>query len=240
MTVEVPQYDGSGWSTIGLVRPRENTSTFLVELDESTVPLVEKFGLRIKWLGKHEIDQVALYKRRVVPFTSRALEPSEATQSTQSGLGMSMLSKLASCDSRCVELRPGQTLTLAFPFEEPSPGQVREIFFSSYGGYATLQAEQTAAVHTAVAITSCVPNPFAASTKLEVSLRGRTARLTVDIFDCAGRFVRRIFDGNAEQRDQTLQWDGRDEAGNTVRCGVYLCRTRFGKEEAAKKVVFIR
>lgn len=239
LVVEIAQEDRNGWTGILALTPRENMSSFLVELDESAIPLIEKYGLRIRWLGKHKLDQVALYKRRDVPFTYRVLEPTQALHA-RSGAQIHALAEVKDRDNRYVELRPDQTLSLGFPFEEPFPGQVRELFFSCYGGYNSLGAAATAPTLAPAVTTSCAPNPFAAGTKLEVSLKGHPAKLTVDIFDCAGRFVKRIFDADAEQGNQTLWWNGKDEAGNLVKSGVYLCRTNFGTEEVTTKLVFIR
>ena len=65
-------------------------------------------------------------------------------------------------------------------------------------------------------------------------------QLVVDIFDCGGRFITRVFDARVAGGTQMLSWDGRDGRGKVVKSGVYLCRTRFGKEEVTGKVVFIR
>jgi len=227
-----------GWVPVKIVAPRVNMSLTLIELEPTDIAMVEKYGVRVRWLGRHKVDQIALYKRRDVPFVYNVLAPAVATHSNQS----TVFERILEQDGRYVEIRPGEELTLGFPVQEsPSVQQKRTFLFSSYGGYASLKEDGTTGVRKpGVAITSCSPNPFGSDVRLEISLHGEVEQLIVDIFDCGGRFITRIFDARVAGGTQMLSWDGRDGRGNVVKSGVYLCRTRFGKEEVTGKVVFIR
>ena len=51
----------------------------------------------------------------------------------------------------------------------------------------------------------------------------RTSRAHLAVYDTMGRHVRTLFDG-AASGVQSVQWDGRDEAGTPVSAGVYFAR----------------
>jgi flagellar hook assembly protein FlgD len=49
---------------------------------------------------------------------------------------------------------------------------------------------------------------------------GEHARL--DIYDCGGRRVRRLIDGDLAPGDHEITWDGTDERGRRAPVGVYF------------------
>jgi subtilisin family serine protease len=71
-----------------------------------------------------------------------------------------------------------------------------------------------------------VPNPFNPSVRLSIELR-EPARLQANLFDAAGRHVRRLLDRRLPAGDHFLDWNGRDEAGRPVSSGTYLARLTF-------------
>jgi hypothetical protein len=75
-----------------------------------------------------------------------------------------------------------------------------------------------------------LPNPFllaqaggAAATTIHMILRGRSP-VHVEIFDAAGRRIRRLYDGPMDPDAASVAWDGKDDRGHAVRSGVYFCR----------------
>jgi len=80
------------------------------------------------------------------------------------------------------------------------------------------------------------PNPFAAGTVVTYHLE-RPARVRLDLFDAAGRHVRRLVDGAATTGLHTVPWDGRDTRGAEAAPGVYLAQlTADGQVETQKLV----
>jgi hypothetical protein len=60
----------------------------------------------------------------------------------------------------------------------------------------------------------------------------------IELFDVAGRHVRRLADGPAAPGRQVIVWDRRDERGYSVGLGIYLCRMDApGYTETRKLVV---
>ena len=84
-----------------------------------------------------------------------------------------------------------------------------------------------------------VPNPFNASTRLKAALP-RTEILRLEVYDILGQRVRTIANGKREAGFHTFVWDGRDDAGNKVGSGVYLCRLEAGDFVAVRKMLLLK
>jgi hypothetical protein len=83
------------------------------------------------------------------------------------------------------------------------------------------------------------PNPFRGATSIALSLpRGGPA--VVDIFDAAGRRVRRLFEGNLPGGTTTLGWDGADDSGLTLPGGAYFCRLESEGVVLTRKLIRAR
>ncbi len=82
------------------------------------------------------------------------------------------------------------------------------------------------------------PNPFAASTRIVFSLP-RSGRARLDVYDVAGRLVRRLFDGDAGAGATGVTWDGRDDRGARLGGGIYYARLATGDGSSALKVVML-
>jgi len=84
------------------------------------------------------------------------------------------------------------------------------------------------------------PNPFNPSTQIRFTLP-RAERVTLRIFDIAGRRVATLLDGaRREAGEQNLVWDGRDDAGQALPSGVYLYRLEAGAQRATRKLTLLK
>lgn len=83
------------------------------------------------------------------------------------------------------------------------------------------------------------PNPFNPATVLRFDLPTRQ-RAELVIYDFRGRRVRTLLDARLSAGEQTIRWDGRDEAGRSLPSGVYLARLRTDAASTARKVVLAR
>ena len=70
-----------------------------------------------------------------------------------------------------------------------------------------------------------VPTPSVSLPRVYLDLPSR-GRVQVEVFDVAGRRVRRLVDGFVESGTHVLVWDGRDDSGNTCGAGVFFVRAR--------------
>jgi hypothetical protein len=76
-------------------------------------------------------------------------------------------------------------------------------------------------------VTPSYPNPFNASTRMQVSLLKRSL-ISIDVFDCRGRRVRELVSGMLEPGEHLIEWDGKDDQGAIVASGVYYTRVFAG------------
>ncbi|MDZ7859464.1 MAG: T9SS type A sorting domain-containing protein [Candidatus Krumholzibacteriota bacterium] len=84
------------------------------------------------------------------------------------------------------------------------------------------------------------PNPFNPSTTIVYDLPER-GKVTLDIYDAAGRFVKCLVDrAQNGGSNKSVVWNGKDMAGNPVCSGVYFCRLRFGRKELSRKMILLK
>ena len=83
------------------------------------------------------------------------------------------------------------------------------------------------------------PNPFNPSTTIRWYLP-ENARARIEIYNVAGRIVRRLLDARCIAGISTVAWDGRDDAGREATSGVYFYRIVSGEFEQARKMVLLR
>ncbi len=82
-------------------------------------------------------------------------------------------------------------------------------------------------------------NPFRGALPLAVRA-APGAPVRVEVFDVAGRLVRRLFDGPAPAGELVLSWDGRDGGERGVAAGLYLVRAGTSAGAAVARVVRLR
>ncbi len=83
------------------------------------------------------------------------------------------------------------------------------------------------------------PNPFGASTSIELSVPGACAA-SVTIYDASGRRVRSLLSGPVARGAHRIAWDGADGAGRPLPPGVYFALARAGKLRVERKILLIR
>jgi len=84
-----------------------------------------------------------------------------------------------------------------------------------------------------------VPNPFNPKTAIRYSVPvAGHSRLAV--YDAGGRMVRVLNDGWTEAGHYTIQWDGTNTSGQTVKSGVYFYRLDAGDFSQTRRMVLLR
>jgi hypothetical protein len=89
---------------------------------------------------------------------------------------------------------------------------------------------------------SVVPNPVGSATDIRLRLAGDPGRrrVTMAIFDVAGRHVRTLVDGPLMDGEHRIGWDGRTAGGVPVAGGVYAIRVTVGDASLTRKLVVLR
>ncbi|UCH84754.1 MAG: T9SS type A sorting domain-containing protein [Candidatus Latescibacterota bacterium] len=84
-----------------------------------------------------------------------------------------------------------------------------------------------------------VPNPFNPETSIEFSL-DHEQRVTLSIFDVAGRLVVTLVDEVMPAGPHRTQWSGRNDRGATSPSGVYFVRLSSGDRSITRKAVKLK
>jgi len=83
------------------------------------------------------------------------------------------------------------------------------------------------------------PNPFNPTTTIGYGLASQ-ALVTISIYDINGQLVRMLVSDTKPAGLYTVNWDGRNQAGNSVASGVYLSRMSAGSFVETKKLVLLK
>jgi len=83
------------------------------------------------------------------------------------------------------------------------------------------------------------PNPFNPTTMISFTLPER-ARVTLAIYDVAGKLVKTLVDDMVGEGLREEVWDGKDANGSPASSGVYFCRLTAGEQTLTKKMVLLK
>ncbi|MDH3197412.1 MAG: T9SS type A sorting domain-containing protein, partial [Candidatus Krumholzibacteria bacterium] len=92
---------------------------------------------------------------------------------------------------------------------------------------------------TALTVRQNRPNPFTASTELEIGLPAASA-ITIEVYDVAGRRVRALEVQGAGAGWQRVPFAGVDESGAPLASGVYFYRVTANGATVTRKMVIAR
>lgn len=120
----------------------------------------------------------------------------------------------------------GATIELIDPFRDNNLGQN---WRSKYDGGSPgekniitgIEYTDDNSVHETVL--SCFPNPFRDFTTIFVEV-GKPGKYLLQVYDLQGRLIKILADHLFEPGSYTIDWDGRDSAGGSVKGGVYIIR----------------
>jgi len=89
------------------------------------------------------------------------------------------------------------------------------------------------------ALLGCHPNPFRDAARIDYSAKV-AGDACIAIYDMRGRKIAVLLEGELVAGTGSVQWDGRDGAGNRLPAGIYLCRMRMGGHVSNLKLVLAR
>ncbi|MCC7264641.1 MAG: M6 family metalloprotease domain-containing protein [Candidatus Latescibacteria bacterium] len=83
------------------------------------------------------------------------------------------------------------------------------------------------------------PNPFTAGVVLPYRL-AQQEKVTLAVYNLAGQLVRVLASGPQNPGAHEVRWDGRDNTGEALARGVYLCRLQAGVQVETRKLLLLR
>jgi hypothetical protein len=104
---------------------------------------------------------------------------------------------------------------------------------------ASLTAEKATALPKSYALTQNHPNPFNPATTIRFQLP-EANHVVMKIFNILGEEIRTLVDAPFEAGDHIVQWDGKDNKGQTVASGVYLYQLQAGSFKEVKRMSLLQ
>jgi len=83
------------------------------------------------------------------------------------------------------------------------------------------------------------PNPFNPTTTVQYAVP-EVSHVTIEVYNMLGQKVRTVLDEVKTAGYHTVQWDGRNESGETVSSGTYLYKMRSGEFVETQKMVLTK
>lgn len=83
------------------------------------------------------------------------------------------------------------------------------------------------------------PNPLAVGSNLSFRVPEKS-RVSLQVFDVAGRSVRTLVDAEVDAGEHVTAWDGADDAGQRVASGIYLVQLTTPGEKASRKLTVLK
>jgi len=109
----------------------------------------------------------------------------------------------------------------------------------AHAGDLTLSTKPDEIVASTFALNQNYPNPFNPSTEISFTL-DEAADMNLSIFNMLGQKVRTLTSGSKPAGVYSLEWDGRDEMGQSVSTGVYLYTLSNGSTSITKKMALMK
>jgi len=88
-------------------------------------------------------------------------------------------------------------------------------------------------------ISGAYPNPFTADTHIEFTLQ-QAQSAAVGIFDVKGRRVASLATGQYAAGVHTVDWNGRNDAGQVMPTGIYFAQLHAGEQRSVRKLILMR
>jgi len=102
---------------------------------------------------------------------------------------------------------------------------------------AIIDSESKSADHGDMLLAQNHPNPFNPSTGIRYDLAA-DGLVTLKIYNTLGQEVATLVDGYQSAGSQSVTWDGRNSAGNTVSSGMYIYTLRAGDVVKSHRMIF--
>jgi hypothetical protein len=91
-----------------------------------------------------------------------------------------------------------------------------------------------------IALEQNYPNPFNPSTTIRFGIPAPGSRVSLNVYDVAGRLVATLVDNERISGVREVRWDGKDRRGAEVASGVYFYRLITQEKTVSRKLVVLR
>ena len=92
---------------------------------------------------------------------------------------------------------------------------------------------------TGAAMRQNFPNPFNPLTRIEFSLV-RQGNIDISVFDIAGRRVATLFQGQMDEGEHFVTWNGKTSTGSPAAAGQYSCVLKTAEGQVSRSMVLVK
>jgi hypothetical protein len=79
-------------------------------------------------------------------------------------------------------------------------------------------------------LVTAYPNPFNSNVKIQYQVKLNIIHIKLEIFNILGQQVKVLVDDIQSSGNHSVQWDGRNQLGQILPSGIYVCRLQFNQE----------
>ncbi len=83
------------------------------------------------------------------------------------------------------------------------------------------------------------PNPFNPSTTINYNVASKSF-VTIKIYNLLGKEIKHLYQGEREQGNYTIIWDGKSNNGNSISSGIYIVKFISGENVLTKKITLLK
>ncbi len=134
-----------------------------------------------------------------------------------------------------------KTIGCAFEFGDLVDGsspstrsQLMIKYLTFFGDIVTSAPEAPA--YTEASLGEMYPNPFSDHMNITFSLE-KEMPVSIEIFDIEGKKIATLVESKMKAGEHTIDWDGTDSRGNTLKSGIYLCTLKTSSVITTKKLI---
>ena len=87
------------------------------------------------------------------------------------------------------------------------------------------------------------PNPFyplRTGTTIKLTVKEDNTPVALEIYNIKGQSVKTLFSDRMDKGYHNLNWDGKDNNGNSVNSGIYLYKTSIGRQKFIDKMILMK
>lgn len=171
------------------------------------------------WVRRHAVKGIGLFFKYTYPWVGEDInnhwnELKHAIDSLKEQV-LSVLNKALEDPDEDVRKSAEKALELVTGFEDKRPGAGDYYLSQNY------------------------PNPFNPSTTIQFRIT-KLQRVKIEIYDVTGRLIKELLNEEKNPGVYSVNWDGKDNAGNTVSSSVYFYRIKSGDFSEAKKMILLK
>ncbi|MFZ5979800.1 MAG: T9SS type A sorting domain-containing protein [Candidatus Zixiibacteriota bacterium] len=236
--LKVEVLDASGnWVEFPTIPYREKETYEVVTCEPGITDGLEEITLRISWEGSYMTDAV----NQFVASDETPMVDTWKISDYRFSTSLSPVSPLKNgVDGQTVTMVKGDVFDIHFDCDALlDPQQTRDYIIRIIGRYEPVENIDQYLTPEDFRLYENYPNPFNPTTTISYDLP-TASQVKLEIINLLGQRVATLVDGYQTAGHQQIDWNGRNDAGQTVSSGVYFYRLTADNYVQTKKMILLK